>query len=582
MASPNHSSQAIVATLLPSNEILELLTVSFPSQSATHTFAVKMFLSDNEDLPMRLWLESNDTKHQWECLVLDTQNHVPKGAKYVLPWDSVVSSLKSGLEHLASHATCECDYVVTLEDGDSGHLRLALVLPYARSYYATYSFDLVPMAIEKVDIVHAQLRDVQAQLRVVQAQLYDTLMVKQLDRIPANVADDKFLVGDVEAPLRVLQDAAAIENSSSINAQFRHSQAQFDDIKSELSTIKTQLRDTQDSIAAQHADKAQAHNFDTVHHLGDDVQAQLSAIRDELGDFKAVQDAVAIKNANNAQALFHGLQTEIRDVQAQLASGKASQDTFAIENASSVQAQLLGFQAQLRDIKTLFRNSQDTAGIEYARFQAQFIDIQAQVFAVHAQHREMVDIVQTQLGNVQAQLRDVTPLIETVKWDSVRAQLCDFKAQLFDFSAQLRDVQDAAAIPSAVPAIAPIYVSWTSAESASPSMFLKWIAAPTNIFEYQTSADCTTIRLAKRGLYYVEAHGVIDAVSQGSGMRLVVDGVNIHTSPLDHNIRRSNPVVRISHMLIASKQLRLRFQCFGTYNIDQGATLTVVLMNEFA
>ncbi|KAF0703754.1 hypothetical protein As57867_007520, partial [Aphanomyces stellatus] len=208
MASPNHSSQAIVATLLPSNEILELLTVSFPSQSATHTFAVKMFLSDNEDLPMRLWLESNDTKHQWECLVLDTQNHVPKGAKYVLPWDSVVSSLKSGLEHLASHATCECDYVVTLEDGDSGHLRLALVLPYARSYYATYSFDLVPMAIEKVDIVHAQLRDVQAQLRVVQDQLRDALIEKPSMAATNNLLNAAALNDPLYASLKSMSTAS--------------------------------------------------------------------------------------------------------------------------------------------------------------------------------------------------------------------------------------------------------------------------------------------------------------------------------------------------------------------------------------
>ncbi|KAH9087257.1 hypothetical protein Ae201684P_000668 [Aphanomyces euteiches] len=76
---------------------LTLSNAIFPSSPSA--FRVQISVSD-DGLPMRIWLESKETKAQWECIAKDLNDHLPNGAKYALPISLVISSLQHGLSLL--------------------------------------------------------------------------------------------------------------------------------------------------------------------------------------------------------------------------------------------------------------------------------------------------------------------------------------------------------------------------------------------------------------------------------------------------------------------------------------------------
>ncbi|KAG9414491.1 hypothetical protein AC1031_007898 [Aphanomyces cochlioides] len=138
--------------------VLSLSHVVFPSQK-TGAFRVKVALTDG-DLPMHVWLESKQSKAQWECLVKDTQKHVPKGATYVFPSKVVATTLQNGLSALAKEEeTSGCD--IALKHLKNGHVELVLTLAAFGCLEGTYSFDMMPMAIDKIDILEAKIRDLE-------------------------------------------------------------------------------------------------------------------------------------------------------------------------------------------------------------------------------------------------------------------------------------------------------------------------------------------------------------------------------------------------------------------------------------
>ncbi|KAH9114844.1 hypothetical protein LEN26_004927 [Aphanomyces euteiches] len=154
--------------------VLSLPHVVFPSDK-TGAFRVKVALTDG-DLPMHLWLESKQSKAQWyafpdkimlivqrECLVKDTQEHVPKGATYVLPSKVVATTLQNGLSALAKdEKPSEAGgSMVALKHLKSGHIELVLTLTAFGCLEITYSFDMMPMEIDKIDILEAKIRDLE-------------------------------------------------------------------------------------------------------------------------------------------------------------------------------------------------------------------------------------------------------------------------------------------------------------------------------------------------------------------------------------------------------------------------------------
>ncbi|KAG9414492.1 hypothetical protein AC1031_007899 [Aphanomyces cochlioides] len=150
--------------------VLSLPHVVFPSEKIG-AFRVKVALTDG-DLPMH----SKQSKAQWydfldeivfifqrECLVKDTQKHVPKGATYVLPSKVVATTLQNGLSALAkdekpSEAGAS---IVSLKHLKNGHIELVLSLTAFGCLEGTYSFDIVPMEIDKIDILEAKIRDLE-------------------------------------------------------------------------------------------------------------------------------------------------------------------------------------------------------------------------------------------------------------------------------------------------------------------------------------------------------------------------------------------------------------------------------------
>ncbi|KAF0720027.1 Aste57867_606 [Aphanomyces stellatus] len=146
----------------PQTIALELSNVRFGARS--EAFRVQIAIGD-EDLPMRIWLESKKTKQQWACLVIDIEDHKAKGATYVLPTDVIILGLQRGLSALdSSHTLDASGCSVGLGDTKNNHLRLVLELKFLTLLSAKYEFDLAPLETEKIDILEAKIRDIQDEL----------------------------------------------------------------------------------------------------------------------------------------------------------------------------------------------------------------------------------------------------------------------------------------------------------------------------------------------------------------------------------------------------------------------------------
>ncbi|KAH9114853.1 hypothetical protein LEN26_002135 [Aphanomyces euteiches] len=140
---------------------LNLSKVKFPGRTALSR--VQVSVSD-DILPMRIGIEAKKTKNQWECVVKDIQEHLAKGATYVLPANVVASSLQRGLSVLDEDKKTEmaiegCS--VAVKGTKNGHLEMNLTLKAFGTLEVDYLFDMAPLSIEKVDILEAKVRDLE-------------------------------------------------------------------------------------------------------------------------------------------------------------------------------------------------------------------------------------------------------------------------------------------------------------------------------------------------------------------------------------------------------------------------------------
>ncbi|KAG9414490.1 hypothetical protein AC1031_007897 [Aphanomyces cochlioides] len=144
---------------------LNLSNVTFPSLNGS--FRAQVSVSDY-GLPMRIWIESKQSKGQWECVVKDIKEHFPKGATYVLPNSVVISSLQHGLSLLDHDKKKKVDIVgcnVSLKESRNGHMEMELTLTAFGSLEACYLFALIPLSVEKVEILEAKIRDLEEALQ---------------------------------------------------------------------------------------------------------------------------------------------------------------------------------------------------------------------------------------------------------------------------------------------------------------------------------------------------------------------------------------------------------------------------------
>ncbi|KAF0720028.1 Aste57867_607 [Aphanomyces stellatus] len=148
---------------LPQRVVLELSDARFAS--IDDSFRVQLALSSSDSIPLRIWLESKQTKVQWASLVTDIKHHSSRDANYVLPVEAIVACLKQGLSALTSAENIEANGChVTLKESDTMVSKLVLTMKAFSQLSAVYEFKLEPVIIEKIDALETKIRDLQDQV----------------------------------------------------------------------------------------------------------------------------------------------------------------------------------------------------------------------------------------------------------------------------------------------------------------------------------------------------------------------------------------------------------------------------------
>ncbi|ETV95708.1 hypothetical protein H310_11125 [Aphanomyces invadans] len=164
MAATRRAAAAVAATpSKPTDLVLALSRTTF----ATHTdlFRAEIYTVGGE-LPIRIWMESRRSKGQWECTVMNFDDHRPAGASYSLPPTTVLTALMSVLTCTSKRndETCSesCEhYDIDLQSTPQRRLSLSLSMKAFVGLCAEYTFILTPIAMEALDIIHAKVRDLE-------------------------------------------------------------------------------------------------------------------------------------------------------------------------------------------------------------------------------------------------------------------------------------------------------------------------------------------------------------------------------------------------------------------------------------
>eukprot|EP01041_Mallomonas_annulata_P008434 gene8434-17391_t len=109
-----------------------------------------------------IWIEGKKSKQQWQTAVHDIADHDPSG----VPAGAVFSCMKQTLESLVppvDKRKSKGDTGVDLENGDKG-VNLFLIVDFNKIWKPEFAFRLVPIALEAIDILTAQLRDAQEEI----------------------------------------------------------------------------------------------------------------------------------------------------------------------------------------------------------------------------------------------------------------------------------------------------------------------------------------------------------------------------------------------------------------------------------
>jgi hypothetical protein len=150
----------------------EFNPITFPSLGPD-VFRVTVKSVDNVVL---LWLECKKTKQQWQATVKDISDTGPAGP-VGLPEEVVYQSMKRAFElAMVSDEKCTIDRddpVVdfVLEDGEA---TLVLTLSLMKGIWKPeFNFAMLPIGLDKIDVLEAQLRDAQDEIESMRAQLRD-------------------------------------------------------------------------------------------------------------------------------------------------------------------------------------------------------------------------------------------------------------------------------------------------------------------------------------------------------------------------------------------------------------------------
>jgi hypothetical protein len=138
--------------------VFDINHVVFPSQP-DESFRVKHSLSRKEDETI-LWVESKKSHQQWQCAISDIKSSDPPGIE--LPKEIVFGAAKKAIlesesRQGAKSATSEAPFADLVICNGGIELIIEMSLWGLRVY--RYIFQLLPVALDPVDILSSQLRD---------------------------------------------------------------------------------------------------------------------------------------------------------------------------------------------------------------------------------------------------------------------------------------------------------------------------------------------------------------------------------------------------------------------------------------
>lgn len=138
--------------------VFELNHVVFPSQP-DESFRVKHSLGPEGDDTV-LWVESKKSHQQWQCTLSDVKSHGPSGME--LPKEIVFGAMKKAVTESGSHpgakaATSDAPFADLIIC--NGGIELIVEMSLWGLSECRYIFQLLPVALDPVDILSAQLRD---------------------------------------------------------------------------------------------------------------------------------------------------------------------------------------------------------------------------------------------------------------------------------------------------------------------------------------------------------------------------------------------------------------------------------------
>ncbi|KAH9108161.1 hypothetical protein LEN26_014162 [Aphanomyces euteiches] len=113
-----------------------------------------------KDVPMKIWMENQRSKDQWECVVEDIAENAPRGAKYMLPSSVVVASLMSALRAKSTDGGGRSkERKVELTAGSDESLNLVLTMTGFERLTVEYTFSLTRLNVDATQVLEAQIRD---------------------------------------------------------------------------------------------------------------------------------------------------------------------------------------------------------------------------------------------------------------------------------------------------------------------------------------------------------------------------------------------------------------------------------------
>eukprot|EP01031_Cornospumella_fuschlensis_P031745 gene31745-38370_t len=149
---------------------LEFSSIRFPAQKKD-TFRATLTTVNEGVL---IWVENKKTKQQWQTTVTDMAQCGPAG----FPEDAVIAFMKEALDLAAEGETKEADGkpLATCSDCPSvdfeiggEEVTLTLTISIGRVWKPEFVFSLLPVALDKINVLEAKLRDAQEELEHLRA-----------------------------------------------------------------------------------------------------------------------------------------------------------------------------------------------------------------------------------------------------------------------------------------------------------------------------------------------------------------------------------------------------------------------------